>query len=221
MPRRLHNCAPIAALLAVLAFASPALSAEDAPKVPAPPLFEGPKASYTLPGAITSSDDKTTTGLIYTTLGKPMTIYDRAKKRYVEFPLADVARIDVAVEEEHEEPYWYWKESGSDEKVFTGNTYPWRKYLTTVTFASGKKITGDMAGPLYIETPSGEKKQFILHKRDKGKEGQKLSRPPLCKIRRPFSRFPARRQRGLPCSLQNTLSPDEEKRGLARNFRAF
>ncbi len=174
MSRRLHRAAPVAALLAVLALVLPALSAESAPKVP-PPLFEGPKATSTLPGAITTSDDKTTSGLIYATLGKPMTIYDRAEKRYLEFPLADVSRIDVAVEEEHEEPYWYWKESGSDEKVFTGNTYPWRKYLTTVTFASGKKITGDMAGPLYIETPSGEKKQFILHKRDKGKEGQKLA----------------------------------------------
>ncbi len=138
-------------------------------------VFEKPARDYAVSGAVTTSDGKAATGLVYTTLGKPLEIYDEAKKKSVSFRLADVARIDIEVLREWDEPFWYWKESGSDEKVYTGKTYPVREYKTTVTFADGKKIAGALSGLVYVETDDAAKKPFTLYKRQKGKEGQKLT----------------------------------------------
>jgi hypothetical protein len=157
--------------------------------VAAAPIFVKPTASYTVTGTVTTSDGKKYAGTLYTTQGKPLRIYDRGKKDYVEFALKETSRIDVSIEEEHEEPYWYWKESGSDVKVFTGNTYPWRKYITTVTLLGGRTITGDLDGLIYAEVASpvganvqttdapqetGPRKySFLFHERQKGEEKQR------------------------------------------------
>lgn len=135
-------------------------------------VFEETPRDYAVAAAVSTSDGKSASGLLYTTLGKPLKIYDRAKEKFVSFTLKEISRIDVAVEIEKEEPYWYWKESGSDEKVYTGKSYPWRKYVTTVTFPGGKKITGTLSGLLYLEK-NGKKTRHILYERQKGKEGQK------------------------------------------------
>ncbi len=153
-------------------------------------IFQKPPADYEVSGRIIASDGRTAAGTLSTTLGKPLEIYDRDAKAVVKFGLADVSRIDVSVEEEHEEPYWYWKESGSDEKVFTGKNYPWRKYVATVTFADGRKVTGDLDALLYVApdaaalestdaapskaaTRVGGRLRFLLHRRDKGREGER------------------------------------------------
>jgi len=158
----------------------------------AAPLFESARADYAVDGTLSTSDGQTFTGVLFTSGGKPLRIFERGKSQFVDFTLKDIVRLDVAVEEEHEEPYWYWKQSGSDEKVFTGKTYPWRKYITTVTLLGGRTLTGDLDGLLYIEVPSptgdpsvqttgtpqptgARKLRFLLHKRDKGEEGQKAS----------------------------------------------
>ncbi len=136
-------------------------------------MFEEPPADYKLKGAVATSDKKSARGLVYTTLGKPLKIYDLEKKKFIDFTLEEIARIDVEIEEEHEEPYWYWLESGSDEKVYTGKTYPWRKYLTTVTFSPERKITGHLSGLIHVDCDD-KKTSFTLYERQKGKEGQKL-----------------------------------------------
>ncbi len=135
-------------------------------------VFEKPPRDWVVSGTVRTSDGKTASGLLYTTLGKALKIYDPEKKKFVKFTLNEIKRIDVAIEIEKEEPYWYWKESGSDEKVYTGKTYPWRKYITTVTFSSGKKVGGYLSGLIYLEK-DGRKTRYTLHKRQKGKEGQK------------------------------------------------
>lgn len=154
------------------------------------PIFVRPSQGYMVRGALTTSDGKTYTGTLYTTQGRPLRIFDRGSNKYVEFSLREISRIDVSIEEEHEEPYWYWKENGSDEKVFSGNTYPWRKYITTVTLLGSRSITGDLDGLVYVEVPSvgidssvqtsdasGEtgprKYSFLFHQRQKGEEKQK------------------------------------------------
>jgi hypothetical protein len=158
----------------------------------AAPLFESARPDYAVDGTLSTSDGQTFAGVLSTTGGKPLRIFERGKSQFVDFTLKDILRIDVAVEEEQEEPYWYWKQSGSDEKVFTGKSYPWRKYITTVTLLGGRTLTGDLDGLLYIVVPSptgapsvpttgtpqetGPRKlRFLLHKRDKGEEGQKAA----------------------------------------------
>lgn len=135
-------------------------------------IFEKPPRDWVVSGTVRTSDGKTASGLLYTTLGKALKIYDPEKKKFVKFTLNEIKRIDVAIEIEKEEPYWYWKESGSDEKVYTGKTYPWRKYVTTVTFSGGKKVGGYLSGLIYLEK-DGKKTRYTLYKRQKGNEGQK------------------------------------------------
>ena len=155
-------------------FLAAALCAQDAPdKVP--PVFERTKEQFSLDAVINTSDGKSYTGTITGTLGKEMTIFNRQEKRYVDFALSGVARIDVQIEEEREEKEWSWKESGSDEKVYTGKTYPVRKYVTTLTLAEDKKIVGDLSGPIYFTAPDGKEQFFVLRKTQKGDEGQKPS----------------------------------------------
>ena len=154
--------------------------------------FTKPDAPYKVSGSVSTSDGRVVSGTLYTTLGKRLSLYDRAGKRFVDFSLSDVSRIDVSVEEEHDEAVWYWKESGSDEKVFTGQSYPWRRYVTTVTFPDGHALTGDLDGLVYLEpsTPSidstapsidstdsaaSSRLRFLFHKRHKGDPGQKPS----------------------------------------------
>ena len=175
-----RNIAMAAAGLCVMAlFAlSAILAAEATPEKPPakvrPGVFEKPERDYTVEGTVSTSDGKSASGTLYTTLGKGLVIYDRAEKKNVEFTLPGVMRIEVAVEEEHEEPYWYWKQSGSDEKVFTGKNYPWRKYVTTVTLKDGKKVSGDTSGIIFLEETGKAPERFILHKRQAGAEGQRL-----------------------------------------------
>jgi hypothetical protein len=160
--RRLSKARSSAAALFLLALAAAASAGGP---------FEKAPRDYAVRGVITTSDRKSASGLVFTTLGKPLEIYDAKTEKHVPFKLADVVRIDVEIAEEHEEPYWYWKESGSDEKVFTGKTYPWRLYTTTVTFKFGRKITGPLSGLVYLEKEGGKKTPYVLHKRQKGKEG--------------------------------------------------
>jgi hypothetical protein len=163
------------ALSAALAVRAAEAALEKPPAKVRPGVFEKPERDYTVEGTVTTSDGKSASGTLYTALGKGLVIYGRAEKKNVEFTLPGITKIDVAVEEEHEEPYWYWRQSGSDEKVFTGKNYPWRKYVTTVTLADGKKITGDTSGIIFLEVPGKPPQRFMLHKRQSGTEGQKLS----------------------------------------------
>jgi hypothetical protein len=140
-----------------------------------PKVFEKVAPGQAVEGSIAKDDGSVTSGEVSTKYGQPLTIFDRAKRRFVDVQIPDVARIDVAIEEEHEEPFWYWRESGSDVKVYTGKTYPWRKYLTTVTLRDGTKLEGDLSGPIYIKDSSGKEARLILYKRQKGDEGQKPS----------------------------------------------
>jgi len=137
-----------------------------------PKVFEKVAPGQAVEGAITRGDGSVASGEISTKYGQPLVIFDRAKKRFIDFQLPEISRIDVAVEEEHEEPFWYWKEGGGV-KVYTGKTYPWRKYLTTVTLHDGTKLEGDLSAPIHIKDADGQEAQLILYKHQKGDEGQK------------------------------------------------
>jgi len=126
------------------------------------------------PGWILLSDNTVIEGVVFTTLGKPITIFDRAEKEHARLDWEQIARVDVAVEKDVLERDWRWKESGSDVKVYTDLYYVWHKYLTTITLKDGEKIAGDVAAPIYI-VPEGkeERQRFILHKRNKGDKAEK------------------------------------------------
>jgi hypothetical protein len=162
-----------------------ALSAEEAASPPgarpASPLAPaGGPVRDSRRATVVFSDGKKHAGLLWLTPGKRLKIFDRAKQEYREFNLHEVVAVKVDPEEEVMERVWRWKENASDEKVYTGETYPWRKYVTTLTVrdAEGKQttVTGDVTAELYLEEKPGEKPmRVVLYRRDKGKVGEKLS----------------------------------------------
>jgi len=169
----LRGFAASALLLGACAAEEESGPADARPGYIRPGVFEKPPAQYRVSGVVATSDGKSVSGSLFSTLGKPLTLYDREAKKYITFTLSDITRIDVAIEEQQEEPYWYWKQSGSDEKVFTGGTYVWQKYATAVTFADGRKVTGDINGIVFCDSGGKLPQRFILHKRQNGAEGQK------------------------------------------------
>ena len=126
------------------------------------------------PVVITLSDGKTVTGQATTTTDKPVRIWDDTIKDYHDVPFALIKSVNAIVNWERDEPEWQFKESGSDVKVFTGRTYPARETSYEVVLLNGEKITGDVAAPIYVDV-GDQSKTFVLHKRDKGDLGQKLT----------------------------------------------
>jgi len=125
------------------------------------------------------SDGARRRGQVWLTPGKRLRIFERAQQKYHEFTLAELERIDVDPEKEAMERVWRWKEHASDEKVYTGEAYPWRKLITTLTVRDerGKRrsVTGDMTALLYFqEDPQKKPVRLNIHRRHKGQVGQTL-----------------------------------------------
>ena len=80
---------------------------------------------------------------------------------------------------------WKFKETTSDEKIYTGRSYPAREYLHTITLHDGRTITGPLAAIVYVQPQQYDSSQpsehaepkaerFLLNKRNKGELGQEL-----------------------------------------------
>ena len=133
---------------------------------PASPLRkQAPKGERT--GCVLLSTGEKLAGTITTTTGRPWRVFDRPSGKYADVDLAEVVRVDVAIEENTTEQVWRWKEAGSDEKVYTDQYYIWHKYLTTLELADGRKLTGDLQARVYVKTTE-KKHDLDLHKRLKG-----------------------------------------------------
>ncbi len=129
------------------------------------------------------SNETRITGKTRTTIGKPWRIFHRADSKYVDVDFSNVVSADVAVEKEVIERVWRWKESASDEKVYTDKYYIWQKYVTTLTLRDGTVLKGDLQARVYVN--DGQKKHSLdLHKRCKGKVTTKDKLKPPVYIRR-------------------------------------
>lgn len=153
---------------------------EEPASPPVSPLEPvGPPVREARPATVIFSDGTKKSGRVWLTPGKRLKIFDRTARKYREFTLAQVERIDVDPEKEAVERVWRWKEHASDEKVYTGETYPWRKYVTTLTVRDhrGRRltVTGDMTALLYLqEEPRKKPLRLVIHRRHKGRPGQSL-----------------------------------------------
>jgi len=124
-------------------------------------------------GVIALSDGRKLAGRISTTLRQPLRVWDAEDKQYQDIPFSLIKSITAKVVWERDEPEWKFKESGSDVKEYSGKTYPARLTDYVVAEDDGTIVTGGVAAPLYLDA-DGERKIFILHKRDKGEVGQRL-----------------------------------------------
>lgn len=139
-----------------------------------------------LPGYVETSDGAVHPGQIYLTRDKRLKILDEKLQRQREVPLRVVKQIECKVKKEWMEKEWKFKELASEEKMFTGRTYPAREYLHTITLHDDRTITGPLSGIVYVQphtyTPSGpgvyrpqvKAQRYLLNKRDKGTIGEKL-----------------------------------------------
>ena len=126
------------------------------------------------------SDGSVHPGMVYLTRDKRLSIYDEHLQRQREIPLSAVGRIDCKIKREWMEREWKFKETTSDEKIYTGRSYPAREYLHTITLRDGRTITGSLSALVYLQPkryPSDKARpaeRYLLNKRDKGKIGSQL-----------------------------------------------
>jgi len=201
------------ALAGALILAAPPARAADAPAVPAPASSATPPAStpsadqpvnpFGQPpagtptaawsGVVEFSDGRTVPGDLFATSGRDLEIFDRDQQKKRVVSLADLAAIETVVEWQRLDPEWRFKEPGSTEKIFTGKSYPNRKYhyiLTLRAAASGAasptgapataataaKITADIMGQaLYVQPTGCPRWLFVLHERQRGPTGADLA----------------------------------------------
>jgi hypothetical protein len=140
----------------------------------APAPFADRTANQGVPSRITYSDGSTLVGRVNTTPGKPVRVWDEDEKEYRDVPLHLITSLTARVLWERQQEEWQFRESGSDIKVFTGQSYPARETEYAVELVNGQEIIGGIVAPLYLDTPEG-RRTIVLHKRAKGALGQALS----------------------------------------------
>jgi hypothetical protein len=166
---------PLLLVLAGALAAAGAWAGDDEPGAIDPFGPRSPSRADAVPGYVEMSNGTVHPGKLYLTRDHRLKIFDNAQKRFREIPLFVIRRIDCHVEKEWQEKEWRFKENASDEKIFTGRSYPVREYVHTITLSSGKNIRGPLSGIVYEQkSGQGKPERYLLHKRDKGRLGSKL-----------------------------------------------
>jgi hypothetical protein len=126
-----------------------------------------------LPAAVELSDGTRLDGRIHVTGGSVILQNEAHRRRYT-VRAAEMAKLEQTIERQSMEEKWLFKESGLDDKVYTGEVYPVRHYTTRITFHDGRQLEGHIiAKTLYVES-DGERQRFMLRRKDEGKLGQTL-----------------------------------------------
>jgi len=154
----------LAALVLILLAGARAIACED---VPPPPIErQTPKNSHQRWGYVVMSDDTRTDGLIWTTRGKPVRIFDRKKGAYRDVKWQKIESLAQVPAEQWLEREWRWLEGGNDQKVYTDRYYRVAKYGTEITLKTGERIVGECVAPIYVQ--AGKTRRLLeLHKRFK------------------------------------------------------
>lgn len=136
-----------------------------------------------LPGVMVMSDGRLLPGGLYTTREKNFEVWVESEKRFRQIPFLSILSITAVVTEEAIENEWRWKAMGDPEKVYTGRSYPTRRFLWEFHLIDGSRITGAVKGqPVWIEVAGKAIGPALLAERSKGEFGQKL--PDLVYVRR-------------------------------------
>lgn len=150
----------------------------DTQPVERPPNPFGPRIFQredAVAGYIELSDGTLAVGRIYTTRDKPLRLYVPRLKRFLPIPLRLLRRITGHLEWARQEPEWRWKEMGSDDRIYTGRSYPVIKVYYTFTLRDGRRFTGHcQVQPLYV-VEGKRRLRFILWQRHKGRMGQTVA----------------------------------------------
>ena len=96
------------------------------------------------------------------------------KKKLLRIRLDEVTHIEQRPTLERMEKEWRWVENANDEKVYTGREYPMRKLETIIHMKKGRTLKGLLMALIFVDNENGSRR-FVLHKRQKGKPGTKMS----------------------------------------------
>ena len=128
-----------------------------------------------LPGVLVDSQGRLLPGGVYTTRDKPWMLWSAEAKQWRRVPFITVLSITAEVLEEKQELKWRWKAMGVPERVYTGESYPYRQLTWKFRLIDGSELTGSVKGqPVYVELNGEKTGPFVLHERYKGPVGQKL-----------------------------------------------
>ena len=127
-------------------------------------------------GVIYMSDGKAYEGMVYTTPGHRMPLFDPKFNEYVNCSLKLLKEIRIKVVEKRVEKEWRFKEMGNDEKVFTGKTYPRKDFGAVIVFKSGREKKANIARgfPIYCIMKDGKRKRVLVQPHIQGAVGQTL-----------------------------------------------
>jgi hypothetical protein len=129
-----------------------------------------------VPGYLELSDGTIKPGQVFLTREHRLKVFDPKEERQREIPLRAIQAIDCRVVKEWQEKEWRFKENASDEKYFTGRSYPAREYSHTITLGNGRTIAGPLSAIVYVQAEGADMpERFLLHKRDKGELDAGLS----------------------------------------------
>lgn len=172
MTRYLVALGPIVSLTCLVSVSAPAPAQTSSAINP----FGGQQTvrQGAVPGYVELSDDTILPGRIHLTRDKRLKIADRKLQRQREIPLRKIKKIQCHVEKAWMQRQWRFRENANNEKVYTGERYPARIYVHTITLTDGREIRGDLSGVVYLERNGQEKQKFVLHKRGKGPVGSDL-----------------------------------------------
>ncbi len=124
-------------------------------------------------GAVEMSDGETVVGKIYITDDR-LIIYNETQKRFYTVRAPQIKTIESLVEKEYMERVWFFKESGSDEKVYTGERYPVRMFNTRITFHDGNHLEGHIIARTFYVDSGGRRRRLILRRKLEGDKGESL-----------------------------------------------
>ncbi|MDR2115902.1 MAG: hypothetical protein LBP87_05935 [Planctomycetaceae bacterium] len=117
----------------------------------------------TVPGYVEMSNGEVFPGLLYITRDKRLEIFDIELKRQRTIPITKIAKIECNVEKEWMEEFWRFKELASDEKLYTGEFYPCRKFTYTLTLDDGREIEAPMSGVIFVQKLEQDETSSVGH----------------------------------------------------------
>jgi len=130
-------------------------------------------AAEWLPATVELSDGTRIEGRAQMT-DDALIIQNEALARRYTIRASEIAKLETTVERQSMEEKWMFRESGLDDKVYTGEHYPVRQYLTRIAFHDGRALEGHIIAKTLSVESDGKQQRFILRYKDEGTVGQKL-----------------------------------------------
>jgi len=148
--------------VALLAFPAGALAAE-VPVSPTSPFGKKPTRKDAREGVVVLNNGERVEGEIFSTRDRALAFKDEKTGETHEWTLDEIRKITQEGKETIQAD-WRWKESGSDEKVYTGYYYRLVELKVTVTLTDGEKFSGHWRTGTPIRVRSGrDVRKFLLY----------------------------------------------------------